>query len=256
MNKRIQIILLCFLAPVLLAAVMFSQINNIVEIETGGETAKSSQTQEKKGCDIKENRYGEGFHGVDIRGGVVCYFNITKNKDPYIFVVTANERNQPQTIDVYYATKLVQTLNLGPEKQSPESPVSTDFIDVDDINFDGKNDLRIVQSTGVTGNVYYLFYVFNPKLSSFEYSEEFSQLPNYARDPEKKIITTHINTGAAGAAFVEETYEVKNDTLVLVRYVEQRVHPDYGDSFLKTTKVLRGGEMIIEKEERVLAPFN
>src|SRR3989338_8442443 len=253
MNKRTQIALLCFLALVVLTAVVFSQRNKKAETESRGETAQSTQMQDTEGCDIKESRYTEGLHEVDIRGGVVCSFKITKNKTPYIFVVTANERNQPQTIDVYYATKLVQTLNLGPEKQSPESPVSTDFIDVDDINFDGKNDLRIVQSTGVTGNVYYLFYVFNPKLSSFEYSEEFSQLPNYARDPEKKIITTHINTGAAGAAFVEETYEVKNDTLVLVRYVEQRVHPDYGDSFLKTTKVLRGGEMIIEKEERVLA---
>lgn len=92
---------------------------------------------------------------------------------------------------------------------------------LEDANFDGYRDLRTINWAGATGNIGYVFWLFDTNRGRFEYSEELSDLCRPEFFAEETKIRTHGNGGAAGMMFSEETYVWENNRLKMIEQVSQ-----------------------------------
>ena len=68
---------------------------------------------------------------------------------------------------------------------------TADLMQLVDLNFDGYLDLRILRSTGATGNNFYATYIYKPELKRFEYHLGLSGLSAVTVDPDSKLIKTY-----------------------------------------------------------------
>jgi hypothetical protein len=97
---------------------------------------------------------------------------------------------------------------------SDDDLVFADLMQLVDLNFDGYLDLRILSSTGATGNNWYATYIYEPELRRFNYHEILSVLSAVTVDPDSKLIKTYWRGGWC-TEFREYFKLMKNGRLIL-----------------------------------------
>lgn len=91
-----------------------------------------------------------------------------------------------------------------------------DFVQMVDLNQDGYLDLRILYSTGATGNNWYETFVYDPAIWQFKFHEALSRLSAVTVDQESKLIKTYWRDGGCNE-FREYFHLEKTGTLILVK---------------------------------------
>jgi hypothetical protein len=70
-----------------------------------------------------------------------------------------------------------------------------DFVQIIDLNQDGYLDLRILHSTGATGNNWYATFLYDPAIWQFKFHEALSRLSAVTVDQDSKLIKTYWRDG-------------------------------------------------------------
>ena len=107
--------------------------------------------------------------------------------------------------------KKIQTIT------SPESYTFESYsipITVEDMNFDGYNDFRVLDFVMMYGQSFYHFWLYNPKKGLFEPNTSLTRTVSPRFDPETKKIYSSCR-GAGPFDIINQTYTWGNKTLVL-----------------------------------------
>lgn len=112
-------------------------------------------------------------------------------------------------------------------------------ITLEDVNFDGYQDVVIMTASG-TSNAYYEFYVYDPATDTYQWVWHPGMengLINYELYPAKGIVAVHANNGAAGALHEDYLYTWDGYDLKLIRSViaEDLTVTEYDGQKLVTT---------------------
>lgn len=116
------------------------------------------------------------------------------------------------------ATTATQVLIVD-SGESPMSDTDRSYVSVEDLNFDGYNDLKVLRSQGATGNTTYTVWMFDPKTSQFILNKQLSNLMNPTPNPKTETLTSFSNSSAAD--WGHQTYVWKNGQLMLIHEVIQ-----------------------------------
>ncbi|MBX4210564.1 hypothetical protein KW783_01175 [Candidatus Parcubacteria bacterium] len=112
------------------------------------------------------------------------------------------------TLSVRKGEKVVQTIALSQDAISALGVVTGNvdkFITNQDVNFDGHNDVGIFSGIGYGGvNIFYDYYLFNPKTEQFEKNSILMGLSNTQVDAQNKTITS---TYKSGPGYDSQTYK-------------------------------------------------
>ena len=109
-----------------------------------------------------------------------------------------------------------------------------DALYVEDVNFDGYADLRIMKYLPGGANVPYLFWLYNPETKQFEQSKAFEVILSPQVDRGAKVLISQQRVNAA--EYVREYYKPRGPLPVLVKREERKYSPD-GSYVLKVFKV-------------------
>jgi len=141
--------------------------------------------------------------------------------------------------------KKIQAIEIA-ELEVAEEPSGIEF---EDINFDGYQDIKIRVYAGATGNEGFSYVLYDPGTKAFKINKDFAGLNRPHLIPDKKQFATHSNMGSAGAEFVDEIYEIRNNKPVLIRSITQRYLYDKG-YLLRTEKELTNGKLKVVRETK------
>ena len=118
-----------------------------------------------------------------------------------------------------------------------------------DVNFDGYADIYLNTWWDGTGNQGGCVWLYNPATGRFAYSKEFSDLPGFTLEPEKKIILTFSHGGMAGLVYDTARFQVQNNKPILI----WREHQDWDPNTKQyhcVTEERSDGRMVISKDKR------
>lgn len=119
-----------------------------------------------------------------------------------------------------------------------------------DLNFDGSQDIMLLDWAGATGNKGYVVWLFDPGSRRFVFSHELTGPSNVEPHPEDRTLTTFATGGAAGTICDGERYRWVDNRPVLVRQVSQ----DWDDKTKAYVRVIREPEqgrlVIVRREAR------
>jgi hypothetical protein len=113
-------------------------------------------------------------------------------------IVSAIELSSKQTIDLSEMNHPVEAFKLG----------------AIDLNFDGYNDLRILNNEGATGNNWYDTWLYNQKTKTFVKNQFLTQSTSVMVDTSSRKILTYHRAGACEESL--GVYAVKDTTYTLV----------------------------------------
>lgn len=113
-----------------------------------------------------------------------------------------------------------------------------DALYVEDINFDGYSDLRIMKYLPGGANVPYNFWLYNPQLNKFEEAKAFEVVLSPQVDSSAGLLISRQRVNAA--EYLTEYYRPEGKDPVLVRREERKFSPD-GSSVLKVFEVKPDG---------------
>ncbi len=111
---------------------------------------------------------------------------------------------------------------------------------VEDMNFDGEEDFRLMQFLPAGPNIPYYYWLYNAKTSRFEPNTQLEEITSPVFDKHSKRIVSEWRNGAATSG--KTLYEYRNG---IPMAVEER-SMDYGQKegyILYTTKKLAGGKL-------------
>lgn len=122
-----------------------------------------------------------------------------------------------------------------------------DALYVEDVNFDGYADLRIMKYLPGGANVPYFFWLFDPKTEKFVEAKEYEVVLSPQVDTRQKLLISRQRVSAA--QYVTEYYKPEGSIPRIIRREEQEFKPD-GSSVIKTYEVKgdSGFELIETKE--------
>ncbi len=171
---------------------------------------------------------------------------------PLTFVLTGDiveERAEIDTIAIYTPdnpNKPQQTLT-GFKTAFPD--LTTGGFVVEDLNFDGYQDLRIPQFLPSSPNIPYFYWLYNPETGKFERNEELEVITSITVHGDQGTLESFQRVSAN--TFVLETYEFREKNLVLIR----RITEIYGTDEQKQVVVeeLQGNEWVVTSDEMVPA---
>ncbi|WP_424494948.1 XAC2610-related protein [Salinimicrobium sp. GXAS 041] len=115
-------------------------------------------------------------------------------------------------IEVLKNGTLKQTIKPGKNYFSKTFPHDQLFA-IEDMNFDGNTDFRLMEFLPAAPNVPFLFWIFNPKTQLFEESKNYEGITSPEFDYEKKQISSSWRDGCC--LHGRDVYELKNGNPVL-----------------------------------------
>ena len=131
--------------------------------------------------------------------------------------------------------------SLLPEGSEPDALI------VEDVNFDGYNDLRIMKYLPGGANVPYYFWIYNPAKEVFEENEAFEVVVSPTVDTSAKELISRQRVSAA--EYHTEFYRTEAGKPVLVRR-DERVFSSDGSSVMKSFTVAADGtETLIDTKK-------
>ena len=187
----------------------------------------------------------------DVRGTSTFEGKIHPDLPRYVFHLIGDlESNTFVRIDVSRESEptVIQSLQI-PEADRPYR--GTRYFQLEDVNFDGYSDIKLLSFSGATGNGYYYYWLFDRKTDQFVFSQEFSKFCNPILHPETREIETHAVRGKAGMIYIDETFRVIDGRPVLVRRESEDEVDRDGRSFLKVVREVKNGKMKIVSREIV-----
>ena len=149
-------------------------------------------------------------------------YTIHKGLPDYKFILLIDEFTFINEIQVYLSTdsNLVQRIltdSLSALVQ--RTPESDQYFFTKDFNFDGYDDIVLLEDCGVTGNQTYGVWLYNKSKKIFETDDFFIRINRPTLDKDKKQITTFLNYGGADE-YLYKTYKLKNNQFVLISEVK------------------------------------
>jgi len=148
---------------------------------------------------------------------------------------------------------IIQTLAFFRLVQPQEfDPAHEGFFEVEDINFDGYLDLKILFEHGGSAGEVYTYCLLNKEDGTF-LCDKGIQLVDPTLNPQTKEITSSYASGASGGG--TRTYKWENEKLVLVREESSGVHMDEEDGRWYAKRVLKerrnGGWWLLRRSRTV-----
>jgi len=131
-------------------------------------------------------------------------------------------------IEVRSAGRPVQTIRFAGEDTPTFRGPWKEAVSLQDVDCDGYKDLLVQISVGVHGDAWYHLYRFNQARGLFVEYPRFSSLPLEKIDCRNKLITTYVNSGAAGCVYESGTYRWVDGELLPVRIESQEIANDGG----------------------------
>jgi len=176
----------------------------------------------------------------DLRGGMTCNFTINQKLPIFTFHFIGQEDNSLGNIEITEgdSKKVIQTITSTTSYGSTLSEAEKTLALVD-TNFDGYQDLQILNNCGATGNCSYDFYIYNPIKNLFVRNSFLSGLGTPSFDETKKQITTSWNMSAYD--WDSATYQWENSKYVRVKEIVSTGNGTGG--FTKKTYMLKNGKM-------------
>ena len=143
---------------------------------------------------------------------------------------------------------LVQSLELADNIISCEW-LRHEFFVVEDMNFDGKNDFRMLLSLSPGGNKSYAYWLYNSSTKAFEQSHAYEDsLVTVRFDQDKKLVKSY---WSGGTEYGSETYKVSKGKLQLVE--REMIAPEESATgyYIRSVYKLTGGVMKRAEKERI-----
>ncbi|WP_438446969.1 XAC2610-related protein [Gorillibacterium sp. sgz5001074] len=116
---------------------------------------------------------------------------------------------------------------------------------VEDMNFDGYEDIRIQNGTPAGRNIPYLYWLWDQGTASFVPNKDLEEIVSPVFNPVSRTIETMERVGAG--AYWEGTYQYKNGRPVLIKKVERVVDPEKKVWVISLSEEI-GGQMKMKKQ--------
>ena len=190
----------------------------------------------------------------DVRGGTAFQFRIHPSSLIYAFHLIGDPAsNTIVRIEVSRQNDpaIIQTLEAGMGEQPYRG---ADYFQVEDINFDGYLDIKLLAWWGATGNKGYRYWLFDKETDHFVYDEAFSELCNPIPHPETKTITTSSVGGMAGRIHTFAAFQVMDGKPTVI-WEEHQGWIEDGKYFLKVITERNNGELEVVSKEIVRDAF-
>lgn len=123
---------------------------------------------------------------------------------------------------------------------------------LNDVNFDGHNDFRIIQFIPSSPNIPYYYWTFNKESKQFQRDSILEEITSPIFNNDKKVITSSWRSGCCNHGV--STYKYINRKITLVEEIEIAEDADNPDQRITTRKKLVGGKMILA--ERTVEKIN
>jgi hypothetical protein len=150
-----------------------------------------------------------------------------------------------RTIAVFSPSgQLVQTITPPENYCSCDLPIDQPFI-VDDVNFDGREDLRLLQFLPAAPNLPYYFWTYSPVLHRFARAPLLEEITSPDFDPVHRLITSFWRSGCCDHGL--NIYRYVHGKPVLVEVSEVRRDADDDSKFVTTLRRRIGGKMRLIK---------
>lgn len=116
--------------------------------------------------------------------------------------------------------KLLQTLLIADFSQMLKKTETLwlekgDGFKIEDVNFDGYKDLRLMEFLPAGANVPYLYWLYHPESKQFIFNKSFNRLAHITLDKDKKQIISQYRINAVEHG--TDYYTVDNNKLILMR---------------------------------------
>lgn len=115
------------------------------------------------------------------------------------------------------------------------------------MNFDGYKDIRIQQNVPVGANIFYLCWIYNPKINKFEPDGLLSSLSLPSFDPVKKIVSSYERGSAVDN--VSQKYVYIDNQLTLKSEVARTMNYETGMIDVVEKELINGKLIIIKETE-------
>lgn len=147
-------------------------------------------------------------------------------------------------------TTTIQT--IIPDENYPSCGLPEDQIMiVEDVNFDGHEDIRLIQFLPAAPNVPYYYWVFNPSRQTFVRDTSLEQITSPDIDHKQKVISSLWRYGCCDHGL--STYKYINGKITMIEESEMKSEFKNPDRVIMTRKKLVKGRMklVERKVERV-----
>ena len=144
--------------------------------------------------------------------------------------------------------KVLQEIDVSQVCEGLGRELDEDFFALQDVNSDGYKDISMVIAVGGSGNSSSAYWIYDPAAKRFVYREDFSNLGTLEIEPGSKLLHTHSNGGHAGMIFSESSYEVKDNTPILIREVNQDYDEKNGYYVQVTSELVQGVMKVTSKK--------
>ena len=175
--------------------------------------------------------------GEDLRAGMNCRFVVSRKLPVFTIHFVGRPDNTLGDIQVLQGDRLVQTITGHDVELGALYPARLNAeLQSVDANFDGYQDLQLLNDCGATGNCDYDFYLYDPAHGRFVYNKFLSGLGTCDFNAAKKQVWTGWNTSVVDST--SSIYQFRNG-----RYTEIRRE----DSDENGTKIFerRNGKMVL-----------
>lgn len=194
-------------------------------------------------------------YASDVRGTSLERISIHPDLPVYIFKLCGDpEFNTIDHIDVSKDgdSQVLQTLKPpddGTNFIMDPPPSFLDYFQAEDINFDGYKDIKLIYNCGVTGNEWWVYWLFDSKTGTFVFNEGLSRLNSPYPDPATKRIVTFYHGGYM--THTEKMYEIKNNVLIL-QHEESQYNIPGTQNYVRIISELKDGKMVVVSSEPVV----
>jgi hypothetical protein len=155
-----------------------------------------------------------------------------------------------KTINVLHQPDLKTQQTIKLEKNPfPCYWIEDEFFVIEDMNFDGYNDIRLMQSMGARGNTSYLFWLYNRDKKTFVRDSSLENLSNPQFDPKEKKAYSYWSVGCC--EYGSNIYQVVNGKLALVEDETMHLNMENEKEYILTIRKLVDGEMKIIEEKHL-----
>ena len=136
--------------------------------------------------------------------------------------------------------ELIQTISLPDNSFFCSLPTDQRFI-INDVNFDGINDVMIVQFMPSSPNIPYYYWIFNKEAQQFQRDSTLEEItsPNFKKD--QKLITSSWRSGCCTHGL--STYKYINGKITLIEETEITDDTENPEQRITTRKKLINKEM-------------
>jgi hypothetical protein len=120
----------------------------------------------------------------------------------------------------------------------------TMFIELEDLNFDAYQDLKVPSNQGSAGT-WYDVYLFDPAKKEFIQNKELSEMTSLSADSASKTFSMRDIGGWAGAVYVSRVYRWENNKPYLIREESQNFMDDTQTDLVRSIMERGDGEMVL-----------